>query len=172
MANTIVIYFSHSANDATFNGPYVREKGNTQIAAEAIKDALSCDIFRVELSDKYKGMAWYTNKEKLRKTMSGKAVEVKKLLDSISEYANVFICGPCWWGSYPTAIFAQIKKLKFKGKRVMCLVTHEDSNPEGCLDIQKKLRGAKFGRHFLVRGDEVHQRLPQIVHWACVQNGE
>lgn len=171
MSNTIVIYFSHSANDRTFEGPTARAKGNTEIAAEAIRDALGCDIFRVELHDKYKGMAWYVNREILRKTMRGK-IEAKHYIDSIHKYDNVFICGPCWWGTYPAVIFSQIKKLKFKGKKVMCLVTHEGIDPDGCIkDIQKKIRGAKFGSNFIILGVDVYTQLQRIIRWASVETG-
>lgn len=38
-------------------------------------------------------------------------------LNSIAEYENIFICGPCLWGTYPMAVFSLIKKLDFNGKK-------------------------------------------------------
>ena len=173
MSNTIVIYFSHSANDSSFAGVDARLKGNTQIAVEAIQKELSCDVFRVELSNKYDGMVWHTNRKKLKRTMRGKGLETKELLDNIDGYEYVFICGPCWWCSYPTAIYAQMNRLNFRGKKVMCLVTHEGIRPDSCVtDARKKAKGARFGDSYIVRGDEVQQHLLQIARWAQLQVAE
>lgn len=170
MADTIVIYFSHSANDRTFQGPHINNKGNTQIAAEAIRDELSCDIFRVEMTDEYTEMAWYANREMLKKAMKGRGVDVKEFLHSIEEYTNVFLCTPCWWCSCPAAMMAQIKKLNFRRKNVMCLVTHEGINPEGCVtDMKKRCKGGQFGKSLMILGDEVYMSLMQIVRWAKLQ---
>ncbi len=53
--------------------------------------------------------------------------ELKKYLDDISDYDHVFVCGPCWWGTYPVAVFTQLERLDFTGKKVMALMTHEGS---------------------------------------------
>lgn len=41
---------------------------------------------------------------------------VEKYLKDISEYDNIFVCGPCWWGTYPVAVFTQLERLDFTGK--------------------------------------------------------
>ena len=33
--------------------------------------------------------------------------ELKKYLDSIDGYDNIFVCGPCWWGTFPMGVFTQ-----------------------------------------------------------------
>ncbi len=53
--------------------------------------------------------------------------ELKKELKDISEYDNIVIAGPCWWGTYPMAVFTQLEKLDFTGKKVFALMTHGDA---------------------------------------------
>lgn len=53
--------------------------------------------------------------------------ELKAYLKDISGYDNIFICGPCWCGTYPMAVFSLIESLNFQGKNVMPLMTHEGS---------------------------------------------
>ncbi len=48
-----------------------------------------------------------------------KLCELKQYLDDISDYDNV--AGPCWWGTYPMAVFSQLERLDFTGKRVQVI---------------------------------------------------
>ena len=43
--------------------------------------------------------------------------QLQEYLDDISEYDNIVIAGPCWWGTYPCAVFTQLEKLRFRGNR-------------------------------------------------------
>ena len=65
--------------------------------------------------------------------------ELKRYLDDISEYDNVFIVWPCWWGTYPMALFSQIDRLDFAGKKILPVMTHEGSGLSG---FDRKLASA------------------------------
>ena len=45
-------------------------------------------------------------------------MELKKYLSDISQYDNIIVAGPCWWGTYPCAVFSQLERLDFSGKKV------------------------------------------------------
>ena len=53
--------------------------------------------------------------------------ELTQYLDNVDSYDNVFVCGPCWWGTFPMPVFSQMERLDFTGKKVMVLMTHEGS---------------------------------------------
>jgi hypothetical protein len=45
----------------------------------------------------------------------------------VDAYDNIVVAGPCWWGTYPCAVFTQLEKLDFTGKTVFPVMTHEGS---------------------------------------------
>jgi hypothetical protein len=82
-------------------------------------------------------------------------------------YDNVFIVGPCWWGTYPMPMFTCLEGLDFTGKNVFACMTHEGSgmgNSEH--DLKKILKGASFGKSLAVAGHSVAQSENKIQHWA------
>ena len=48
MAKTLVVYYSRKGENHTPDGIRVLEKGNTQIAAEFISQALEADLFEID----------------------------------------------------------------------------------------------------------------------------
>ena len=98
---------------------------------------------------------------------------MKKYLEEISDYDNVFVCGPCWWGTYPVAVFTQLERLDFTGKKVMVLMTHEGSglgNSEH--DLRKICKGAIFGSGIAVHGADAEKAEPVVADWAKKNVGE
>ena len=96
---------------------------------------------------------------------------LKNSLRSIAAYDNIFICGPCWWGTYPCAVFSQIERLDFAGKRVFPVMTHEGSGlGRGVRDLQRLCNGASFGEGLAVVGSRAAQSAQAIADWArsCV----
>ena len=92
---------------------------------------------------------------------------MKKYLDDISGYDNIFVCGPCWWGTYPAAVFTQLERLDFTGKKVMALMTHEGSglgNSER--DLRKICKGATFGSGIAVHGADAAKAEAAVADWA------
>ena len=93
--------------------------------------------------------------------------ELKHYLSNIADYDNIFICGPCWWGTYPVAVFTQLEKLDFTGKKVMALMTHEGSgfgNSER--DLRKICKGAVFGAGIAVHGADAGNAETAVADWA------
>ena len=92
---------------------------------------------------------------------------MKKYLKEISAYDNIFVCGPCWWGTYPVAVFTQLERLDFTGKKVMALMTHEGSglgNSER--DLRKICKGAIFGTGIAVHGADAEKAQIAVTNWA------
>ena len=93
--------------------------------------------------------------------------ELKKALDSIDDYTHVFVCGPCWWGTFPTAVFTQLEMLNWKGKKVMALMTHEGSGLGlSEKDLKKTCSGASFGKGLAVQGAQAQESGSRITAWA------
>ena len=85
-------------------------------------------------------------------------------------YDHVFVCGPCWWGTFPMAVFTQLEKLDWTGKKVMAVMTHEGSGLGGSeRDLKKICQGATFGKGFSVAGHDAANSEAQVAAWAKSQ---
>ena len=167
MAKNLIIYYSRKGENY-FNGS-IRSiaKGNTERAAEYIQQAVGGDLFEVETVKPYATSYSACIEEAKQELRTDARPELKKYLTDISAYDTVFVCGPCWWGTYPMAIFSQLNKLNFHGKKVTALMTHEGSglaNSER--DLQKHCAGATFVKGLAVHGGSVEGAKAQIAAWA------
>ena len=124
MAKNLILYYSRKGENYWNGGFKDLKKGNTEIVAEYIQKAVGGDLFEVETVREY-SPSYMTCIEEAQEELRQKArPELKKYLDSIDEYDNVFVCGPCWWGTFPMAIFSQLERLDWTGKKVMAVMTH------------------------------------------------
>ena len=143
------------------------KKGNTEICAEFIQNAVGGELFEVETVNEYSENYHKCVEEANKELKENARPELKKYLEDISDYDNVFVCGPCWWGTYPVAVFTQLEKLDFTGKKVMALMTHEGSglgNSER--DLRKICKGAAFGPGIAVHGADAKKAETAVSEWA------
>ena len=167
MSKNLIIYYSRKGENYV-NGKILNlEKGNTEICAEFIQNAVGGDLFEIETTEDYSAN-YYECTEKAQKELRDNArPELKKYLDSIDSYENVFVCGPCWWGTYPVAVFTQLEKLDFTGKKVMALMTHEGSGlGRSESDLKKICKGANFGTGMAVHGADAKKSEKAVADWA------
>ena len=171
MAKILILYYSRAGENYVNGKIQSLEKGNTQICAEYIQKAVGGDLFRIETAAKYPE-DYYACTDTAKEELQKKArPELKQALDSIDSYTHVFVCGPCWWGTYPCAVFTQLEKLDWTGKNVFALMTHEGSGLGHCeRDLQKTCKGAKVGRGLAVHGADAAQSENAVANWAkkCV----
>lgn len=93
--------------------------------------------------------------------------ELKEMLDDISDYDNIFVVGPNWWGIYPMALYTQLEALDFSGKTVHYVVTHEGSGLGGVpKTMSASCKGAKIGSSLAVHGGSVPSSKAQVENWA------
>ena len=167
MAKNVIIYYSRKGENY-WNGIIKNiAKGNTEIVAEFIQKAVGGDLFEVETVKEY-AADYYACIDEAKKELQEQArPELKKVLDSIADYDNIFICGPCWWGTFPMAVFTQLEKLDFAGKKVMAVMTHEGSGLGSCeRDLQKICKGASFGKGLAVHGADAAKSEGVVAAWA------
>ena len=167
MKQNLIIYYSRKGENYV-NGKIVDlKKGNTEVCAEFIKKAVGGDLFEIETVDEYSKDYYKCTEEAKRELHENARPELKKYLEDISSYENVFVCGPCWWGTYPVAVFTQLEKLDFTGKKVMALMTHEGSGLGSSeRDLRKICKGASFGTGIAIHGADAAGAEKAITDWA------
>lgn len=167
MAKTLVIYYSRKGENY-WNGSVKNiSKGNTERVAEFIQDAVGADLFEVETVKTY-AADYYECIDDAKKELRAKArPELKKYLDDISGYDNIVVAGPCWWGTYPMAIFSQLDRLDFTGKKVFPVMTHEGSGLAGSTQaLRKACKGATVGEGLAVHGADAPSSKRTVTAWA------
>ena len=163
---SLVIYFSR-ADENYFGGEYrYIDKGNTEIAAEYIKELSGADLFKVERKVNYSPVYMECIKEAQVEQRNGVRPELKNKLDSIKDYDVIFIGSPIYWGTMPQPLFAQLETLDFKGKIVMPFTTHEGSGLAGVVnDIKKIAKGADVKSGLAIVGSNVKESKPKLERW-------
>lgn len=167
MAKNLIIYYSRRGENYV-NGNIVKlERGNTEIVAEFIRKAVGGDLFELETVKTYDADYNVCIDEAKKELHENARPELKNCLDNIDEYDNVFVCGPCWWGTYPMAVFTQLEKLNWRGKKVLPVMTHEGSGLGNCEgDLKKICIGATLGSGLAVKGADVSESENIVAEWA------
>lgn len=164
---TLVIYYSRKGENYVNGGIKTIEKGNTEIIAEYIKEAIGADLFEVDTIKEY-SKSYMTCIEEAKKELNEDArPELKNYLDDISEYDNIVVAGPCWWGTFPCAIFSQLERLDFTNKNVYPLMTHEGSGLASSKQSLIKLcKGANVKDGLAIRGGDASSSKERVCAWA------
>lgn len=173
MANNLIIYYSRNGENYV-NGRIERlKKGNTEICAEFIQKAVGGDLFEVQTVNAYSENYHTCTEEAAQEIKDNARPELIHYLNNIDSYDNVFVCGPCWWGTFPMPVFSQLERLDFTGKKMMALMTHEGSglgNSER--DLRKMCKGAIFGNGMAVHGADSAKAEKAIAAWTKKNIGE
>ena len=167
MAKNLIIYYSRKGENY-WNGSVKNiAKGNTEIVAEFIQKAVGGDLFEVDTVKTYAADYYECIDDAKQELRDQARPELKNYLDNIAEYDNVFVCGPCWWGTFPMAVFTQLEKLDWNGKKVMAVMTHEGSGLGSCeRDLKKICSGASFGKGLAVHGADASKSESSVAAWA------
>ena len=167
MGQNLIIYYSRKGENYVNGRIEDLKKGNTEICAEFIKEAVGGDLFEISTATDYSKDYHRCTEEAKREINENARPALTHYLGDISAYKNVFVCGPCWWGTYPMAVFTQLEKLDFSGKKVMALMTHEGSglgNAER--DLKKLCKGATFGNGIAIHGADAAKSQKAVADWA------
>lgn len=167
MSRNLVIYFSRKGQNYVSGKIVELEKGNTEIVAEYIQKAVGADLFEIETVKDYPADYIECTEVARQEQRENARPKLKEYLHDIKEYDNIVIAGPCWWGTYPCAVFAQLEKLNFKGKHVFPVMTHEGSGEaKSRSDLKKFCTGAKVGKTLAVQGSKVARSEEAVTRWA------
>lgn len=167
MGKNLIIYYSRKGENYVNGSIRNLAKGNTEICAESIQRAVGGDLFEIRTVVPYAG-DYHICTEQAGQELQGNArPALQEYLTDISAYDNVFVLGPCWWGTYPMAVFAQLERLDFTGKKVMPLMTHEGSGMGTSEhDLHRVCQGAVFGTSMAVHGADAARSDQAVADWA------
>lgn len=163
----LIIYYSRRGQNYVNGSVKNLARGNAELIAEFIKDAVGADVFEVDTVKPYDADYMVCIEEAKAELRAKARPELKKYLDSTDGYDNIFIVGPNWWGIYPMAMYTQLERLDFTGKTVHYAVTHEGSGLGGVpKTMPSACKGAKLGKSLAVHGGSAPSSKSQVENWA------
>ena len=167
MGKTLVIYYSRKGQNYVNGSIKNLPEGNTEIVAEFIRDAVGSDLFEVKTKKTYAEDYRKCTEEAKEEIKNQVFPELIEQLDSVADYDSIVVAGPCWWGTYPMAVFTQLKGLDFIGKKVFSLMTHEGSGIGGSpVALRKYCVGAEVGEGLAIHGAEAAESKATVEAWA------
>lgn len=166
MGNLILFYSRKGENYVAGSIRYLPQ-GNTEIAAKYIQNAVGGTLFELETVEPYAASYDQCIQEAKAQLQQHARPALKQYLDSLEGFDTIFLCGPCWWGTFPCGVFSQLERLDFAGKRIFPLMTHEGSGLGHCeRDLEALCPGAIFGKALAVPGSQVTSTQPVVAKWA------
>lgn len=165
--NNLVIYYSRA--DENYMGGRVKNiaKGNTEYIAEYLRDNFNADLFKVETVKEYAQAYMDCIREAQKELDNDERPQLKHYLSDVSKYDNIFIAGPCWWGTYPMAIFSAIEDIDFTGKKIFPIMTHAGSRMgKSESDLKSVVKGAEIAQGLPIKGSDCPNAEKTVVNWV------
>lgn len=167
MAKALVIYYSRRGENYVNGSLKHIDKGNTEIVAEFVREAVGADLFEVDTVKAYDASYMTCIEEAKAELRENARPALKQSLSDIGDYENIVVAGPCWWGTYPMAILTQLEMLDFAGKTVFPVMTHEGSGIAGApAALKKYCKGATVGEGLAIHGAEAIRSKDRVSTWA------
>lgn len=170
MTKILIAYFSRKGQNYFSGGIRNLTRGNTEIAAEYIKNAVGGVLLEIETVESYSEDYEECTKQAKREKNGNARPKLKHLPESVAEFDTVFLCYPNWWGTMPMPVFSFLESFDFKGKKIVPLCTHEGSMMGYSeQDIFRTCKAATVMKGLPVQGSLVSKRQAEIDAWARTQ---
>jgi flavodoxin len=167
MSKNLIMYYSRKGQNYFSGSIRSIAKGNTEYVAEFIRDAIGGDLFEIDTVRPYPADYMECTEVAKAELNSKERPELKSYIEDISGYDNIFVCGPCWWGTFPMAVFTQLEKLDWDGKRVFAVMTHEGSGLGSSeRDLRNACAGATVGKGLSIPGGQASSSQKKVAEWA------
>ena len=167
MSKALIVYYSRKGENYWNGSIRNLQKGNTEIAAEMIRDATGGDLFEVETVKTYASDYTACTEEAKQELRSNAPPELKKYLNSIDGYDTIFVGYPNWWGTMPMAMFTFLEHYDLSGKKVIPFCTNEGSGMGSSeRDLKKLCPGATIEKGLSIHGSDTATSGSTVSEWA------
>lgn len=163
----IIVYFSRAGENYVSGALKKLAVGNTQKAAEILREITGADIFKIEpitpYSDSYNECIEQAKQDNLNNARPA----LKALPDSLDGYDTIYLGYPNYWGTMPMCVFTFLEQFDFGGKTIKPFCTHEGSGMGTSeSDIKKLCSGARVEKGLAIHGSRMNGAKAQLEKWA------
>ena len=167
MSKALIVYYSRKGENYWNGSIRNLQKGNTEIAAEMIRDETGGDLFEVETVKTYASDYTACTEEAKRELRSDARPELAKYLNSIDGYDTIFVGYPNWWGTMPMAMFTFLEHYDLSGKKIIPFCTNEGSGMGSSeRDLKTLCPGEKKKKGLSIHGSDTATSGSTVSEWA------
>ena len=153
-SKTLVVYFSWS--------------GNTRVAAENVRRLAGADIFEITVKNPYPSNYQQCLDQARDEQRRNFLPELNNgIVNNLSQYDNVIVAFPNWWGTYPQAVKKfLIDNKDIASKKIALLCTHGGSRlGRSVNDLKALYPNANILEGLAVSGGSVRNSENDIRNW-------
>lgn len=174
----IIVYFTRVGNtdfeedvDAVSSASLMEENGtligNSELLAEMIENATGFPTYAIKVKKKYSSSYGDTVREASEELKNNTPTEFTGELPELSEYEDIFLVYPLWWGTLPMPVQTFLNQTDLEGKTIYTLVTHGGSGFGTAIEDTKKFTKATVSEQNLsVYDDDVTKAAAWVSEWV------
>jgi flavodoxin len=167
MSNILIVYYSRKGENYWNGSIRNLPKGNTEIVAEMIQEAVGGELFEIDTVKAYASNYYECIEDAKQELHSNARPELKKYPRSIDTYDTIFVGYPNWWGTMPMAMFTFLEHYDLSCKKIIPFCTNEGSGMGSSeRDLKKVCTGATIERGLSIHGAEAAQSGSTVSAWA------
>ena len=161
----LIAYFSR-ADENYFNGALRNiEVGNTEVVAKKIQKWNGADLFKIEPVQAY-SKDYNTCIAQAKDDLQREArPELKSYFEDLSDYDEIYLGYPNYWGTCPMAVFTFLEHYDFTGKKIYPFCTHEGSGMGRSETDIKKVCNGQIETPLAIHGSDVNESDSLIQDW-------
>ncbi len=162
----LIVYFSRRGENYVSGQLKKLSVGNTEAAAEMIRQLTQAELFRLEpvqaYSDGYNDCIAEAQADQRRDARP----ELKRYPESLDNYETIYLGYPNYWGTMPMCVFTFLERFDFTGKTILPFCTHEGSGMgRSEADIKRLCPGAAIKKGLAHHGGSVQSAKADIEKW-------
>lgn len=167
MEHILIVYYSRKGQNYWAGSIRDLPKGNTEVVAEMIQEAVGGDLFEVDTVRPYSTDYTTCTQEAQAELRQNARPELKDYLDSLDGYDTIFVGYPNWWGTMPMAMFTFLERYDLTGKRIIPFCTNEGSGMGSSeRDLKKICAGATVEKGLAIQGCKAAESGKKVSDWA------
>lgn len=167
MSKKLIAFYSRADENYVNGAMKMLEVGNTEAAADMIKELTGADMYKIEQVKPYSKSYNACIAEAKEDQQKDVRPELKNYPDSINEYDVIYLGYPNYWGTMPMAVFTFLEHFDFTGKIIKPFCTHEGSGMGSSVaDIKKLCPKATVENGLAIHGGSVHKSIKTIEDWV------
>lgn len=167
MSKVLTIYYSRKGENYFGGSIKSIAKGNTEIVAEFIQQAVGGDLFEVETVKTYSTDYNACTLEAKAEKQKGERVAVKQYKDDLENYDVIFVGYPNWWGTMPMVMFTFLENYNLSGKKIIPFCTNEGSGMGVSeKDLLNICTGATMAKGLAIIGSDAMNSKSKVSEWA------
>lgn len=166
MQRSLIVYYSRTGENYVGGAIRRLETGNTEIAAEMLKELTGAELFEIRPATPYSDdymKCIEEAKDDLEKNVRPK---IQEYPENIEEYDIIYLAYPNYWGTMPMVIWTFLEHFDFSGKTIRPLCTNEGSGMGSSeSDIRKLCPDANVTKGLALIGGKVKEAKNEIARW-------